>query len=224
MLGIVTGLQSELKLARRGSETRLCACAGGSAARAEERARELVAQGATALLSFGLGGGLAEVLEPGAVVIADRVVETDGDAAAKSWPTDPDWTASLMRREGMAVDARIEPVLGHDAPVQSSTAKLALSEQTGAALVDMESHGVARAAFERGIPFAVVRVVADPASCTLPEVALLGMDAHGNTRPLRVLGALLRRPQELPALIRLARQAGQATKVLAALANLPLAK
>lgn len=72
--------------------------------------------------------------------------------------------------------------------------KAALAARTGAQLVDMESYTFARCAQSMGIPWAIVRGVSDSASDTLaPEVPSF-IDAHGNTRHLCVLRALLRRP------------------------------
>ena len=52
-------------------------------------------------------------------------------------------------------------------------------QATGAAAADMESHVVARLAAELGLPFAVLRVIADPAEREVPPAALAGMRADG---------------------------------------------
>ncbi|MFP4003003.1 MAG: hypothetical protein ACLFV8_04440, partial [Alphaproteobacteria bacterium] len=95
---------------------------------------------------------------------------------------------------------------------------------SGAAAVDMESHAVARAARERGLPWAAIRAVADPANRTIPATAMAGLAPDGTARPWRVIRELTARPQDLPALIRLGRdaQAGLATLRGAALHLLPV--
>jgi adenosylhomocysteine nucleosidase len=96
-------------------------------------------------------------------------------------------------------------IAGVGAPVADAAAKAALFAATGAAAVDMESAVVARAAQRHGLPFAILRVIADPAHRPLPGAALVAMGADGEVDLLAVLRALIREPRQLPALIRLAR-------------------
>jgi adenosylhomocysteine nucleosidase len=70
--------------------------------------------------------------------------------------------------------------------------------------VDMESHVVAAVAAAAGLPFLVIRAIADPAGRALPAAALAGLSPDGGTRPWTVLLALARSPGQLIALIRLA--------------------
>ena len=81
-------------------------------------------------------------------------------------------------------------------------------------MVDMESGAVAKAARAAGLPFCVIRSVADPASRALPAAALAGLDAEGNARPLAVMAGLLRRPQDLPGLIRVGLDSQRALSAL----------
>ena len=82
------------------------------------------------------------------------------------------------------------------------------------AVVDMESHRVARAAADADVLFAVLRVVLDPADLAIPASALGGLGPDGRTRPMAVLRALARRPRDLPALIGLAWRTRRALRVL----------
>ncbi|HEY0425948.1 MAG TPA: hypothetical protein VGC82_21710, partial [Rhodopila sp.] len=69
-LGFVTGLAAEARIASRfGYPVRV----GGTPAGAGVAASELIEQGATALVSFGLAGGLDPALRPGTVVVASIV-------------------------------------------------------------------------------------------------------------------------------------------------------
>jgi hypothetical protein len=68
----------------------------------------------------------------------------------------------------------------------------------------MESHVAARLAAERGLPFAVLRVIADSAAREIPPAALAGMGKDGRIDVLAVLVALRRAPGQLPALVGLA--------------------
>jgi len=96
-------------------------------------------------------------------------------------------------------------IAGVGAPVADAAAKTALFAATGAAAVDMESAVVARAAQRHGLPFAILRVIADPAHRPLPGAALVAMGADGEVDLVAVLRALILDPRQLPALIRLAR-------------------
>ena len=64
--------------------------------------------------------------------------------------------------------------------------------------------------------FAVIRAIADPAGRVLPRAALAGLGPDGEPRPIAVLGELVRRPWELPALLAVA---GDARRALATLEN-----
>jgi hypothetical protein len=109
-------------------------------------------------------------------------------------PTDERWTQVLLRARPDAVHA---PILGVDAPVSGPAEKMHLFRQTGAAAVDMESHIAASVAMQHGLPFAVLRVVADPAHQRVPQAALSGMRPDGSLDALGVLQALWRRPIDI---------------------------
>jgi adenosylhomocysteine nucleosidase len=95
-------------------------------------------------------------------------------------------------------------IAGVDAPLADAIGKHTLFAASGSVAVDMESAIVARAAQRHDLPFAILRVIADPAHRTLPSSALVAMRADGEVDLAAVLGALVRSPLELPALVRLA--------------------
>lgn len=94
-------------------------------------------------------------------------------------------------------------IAGVDSPLADAAGKAAFFTATGAAAVDMESAIVARAAQRHGLPFAILRVIADPAHRPLPSAALVAMRSDGEVDLAAVLGALAREPGQLPALVRL---------------------
>ncbi|MBV8536167.1 MAG: phosphorylase [Alphaproteobacteria bacterium] len=183
--------------------------AGASAARAETLADTLISRGATALLSFGIAGGLDPALRPGTVVLAREVVLPDGArlAADAAWA---DRVASAAR----TMTPHRAAIAGSERILTSTDQKVELHRRTAAAAVDMESHGVARAAARRSLPFLVIRAVADPAERALPQSAIAGLDGGGTVRPLSTLASLARDPRQLAALF------GVATDTLTALAAL----
>ena len=126
-------------------------------------------------------------------------------------PADAVWAASIAD----AIDGAVRgPFAGVAAPVVTPAAKAALHLATGAIAVDMESHKVARAAARRGIPFAALRAISDPATRALPPSALVGMTADGATNAGAVMRSLARRPQDLPGLIRAGLDVKKATAAL----------
>jgi hypothetical protein len=187
VIGVVTGLVFEVRDFRAGwGEGAPPAIAGlGEAARVA--AETLVADGACALVSFGLAGGLAPGLAPGRVVWAERVVS---DAA--TWRL-PAGAASAER-----VGASVGSLYGAAAPLLTPTDKRAVAARTGACVVDMESAHVLATAHRHGLPALVVRVVADPAERALPRLAAVAARPDGRLDPWATAAALLRYPLDWP--------------------------
>jgi adenosylhomocysteine nucleosidase len=201
-LGVVVGLATEARIARRAGWR--VAIGGGTAAGATAAAIALIEQGCTGLISFGLAGGLDPALRPGALVVPSAVI-----AGEVRHATD----AALSHILGGMTP---HTVAGADAIVAGIAAKRALRKLTGAAAVDLESGAVARTATTRGLPFAVLRAICDPADCALPPAALLALDAGGEVSAWRVLASLAAHPAQIPALFALARDAAAAKRSLAA--------
>lgn len=209
-LGVVTGLRAEAECLTAAGVIGTF-CAGGSARRALAGALALADRGAGALLSFGIGGGLDPGLAPGDLVVADWVIAADG----RRFATDPAWRARLRR---LPISVSVASIAGSDRMLHGPAAKAALRAATGAAVVDMESHGVAAAAAARRLPFMAVRAVADPAGRAVPWCARAGLSPDGRARPLPVLGRLILHPWELPALFAVARDRARALQSLRRLA------
>jgi adenosylhomocysteine nucleosidase len=190
---VVVGLAFEARIAAGPSTRVICSGDGKNLAAALELA---VAAGCRGLMSFGVAGGLAAELRPGACVVASEIV-----SSVDRLPTDPHWSRNLLDTMPNAMSG---VVLGMPEPIIDPAAKRALRRQTGAHTVDMESHLVAQAAAALGLPLAAIRVVADPADRGLPLSALAGMRPDGRTDTMAVLRTLVRQPRELPALIRTA--------------------
>ena len=170
---------------------------GGDSARLEAEIEWAVgSRGVRGIISFGVAGGLAPGLAAGSCLVARAVVTRQG----QRFETDRKWTQKLSA----SVNAPIVDVLGVDEAILHSTAKRALHVSTGAVAVDMESHIAARVAARHALPFAVFRVVADPAESQLPHAAMVGMRRDGTLAVSAVLRSLLRDPRQFPALMRTA--------------------
>lgn len=206
-LGFVTGLRSEAVIVEAAAreapeETRpLLFCAGVRSGRTEAGIRRLVADGAGALVSFGIAGGLVPGLSPGRLVLASAVQTAGGP----SYGVDIAWRGRLLARLAGALEPALGELAGSDVVLRTAEEKSRLHGQTAALAVDMESHVLARVAQERGLPCLVVRTIADPAGAGVPASALVGIGPMGETRPFAVLKQAALTPWEWPALLRLGR-------------------
>ena len=165
-----------------------------------------VKKGCRSIISFGVAGGLAPHLVPGDWIVASSVID-----AQDSHPTDKVWSEKMLK---MIPGARYAPIVGANAAVAHPDAKRQMHVETGAAVVDMESHLVARFASTHGLSFAAVRVVIDPAHRVVPEAALSGMRPDGGTSVTAVILDLSARPSQLPDLLRVTVDAYAARRAL----------
>jgi adenosylhomocysteine nucleosidase len=189
---------SELALLGEGS---LLALSGIGCAAAAAAAQALVDAGVSALMSFGMAGGLDPALKPGSVVIPCELLSTDGVryAACREW------------REQVA--AAVSPLcavtegnlLTSSHPIETPADKAAAFRNTGAAAVDMESAAVAEIAANHKLPFIAVRVIVDTAADVLPR-AVVAASRAGRVQFARLIGGLILAPREIGSLIRLAQR------------------
>jgi adenosylhomocysteine nucleosidase len=179
---------------------------GGDAQRLAAALEREFTRGAAAIISFGIAGGLAAAAMPGTWLVADAVI-----ARASRWPVDAAWAAALANRLPGAVRGDLA---ASDAIIAEADGKHALGKATGALAVDTESHVVAAFAAAHGIPFAVFRVIADPATRALAPATSYGMRSDGTIDQRAVLGAVVRRPGQLPLLMRNAMDVRTALRAL----------
>lgn len=183
---------------------------------AAQAARQQIADGACALISWGSAGGLTD-LPSGAIVIGSSVCDVHGQAILARAIEDESLFASLGAVSGL----HRGKILGVDEPVLACKDKRALGERTGALVVDMESHALAAVAREYGLPLLVCRVVLDASDRFVPAMVMNAV--HGSrARIAPIVAGLLRRPNNLPAILKLGVDARRARRRLRALAE-PLA-
>jgi adenosylhomocysteine nucleosidase len=204
---VAVGLHFEARLAHDEGVAKVCCGRGSEIAVALAIA---VGPGCAGIVSFGIAGGLDPQLRPGTHIVASSVIGANGVRSAL--PTDERWSRILLQSRPNSVHA---PVLGVDAAVTEPGDKLRLFRETGAAAVDMESHIAASIADSHGLPFTVLRVVADPAGQRIPQAALCGMRADGSLDALAMLRELWRRPGDIASMPNVARNAWVARTALA---------
>ena len=147
-------------------------------------------------------------LRAGDIVLSTEVIDED-----RRWLS----SESLRPRiSGLVseIGALEGPVLGAQIAVATKRDKRRAWRETGAIAVDLESVVVARAAAALGIPFVVLRAIADPAARELPPAALVALADDGTPAFGPMLASVLRRPKQLPTLVAVAREARQALQAL----------
>jgi adenosylhomocysteine nucleosidase len=222
--GIVAALAAEARLLGPArphatvlalSDGTLLAVSGMGPSAAAAGAQQLLEAGATALVSFGVAGGLDPTLEPGALVLPDEVISADGArrTTARGWR---ELVASAVANRYPASHGAL---LTCREPLCSPADKARAFRETGAVAVDMEGFAIAEIAANRGLPFLAVRSVLDAAADTLPPTLLGAIDARGAASAGRILGALVRAPREWPDVLRLARCLRAAARPLVSVAR-----
>lgn len=184
---------------------------GGHAARLACDA--LLAAGARSLVSWGCAGGLDESVRTGTVIVAAHVA----GSAAIVWSPARQWSDRVAGAIGDAVPVVRGTLACPDHAVRAPAEKRALARR-GMIAADMESAVVAEIAERAGVPWIVVRAVADTAAMAVPSSVTDAVDAAGRLSPLRLARALLRQPGDvrlLPPLARGFRGALRALRIVA---------
>src|SRR5579863_4268633 len=163
-------MRAEAKIASAPG-VRVFACGGNVGLRAAA-IRHAVFSGAPAIVSFGIAGGLLAHMRPGHWIVATAVC-----AGERRIDADAAWTARLAERLPLA---EVGVIVSVPAPVRRPHQKRHLQARTGACAVDMESFQAAALAQELGVPFAAVRVVADPLERELPPAVHTGLQTDGS--------------------------------------------
>ena len=200
---VVVGMAFEARIARGLGVPVVC---GGDGHNLQTSLARAMAAGCGGLISFGVAGGLRPDLKPGTCVIASTILDDEMNCA-----TDARWAQRLMK---IVPSAALGPIVGVREPIAHAADKSALHRQTGAIAVDMESHVVARAALQHGVPLAAMRVVVDPVERTIPRSALAGARPDGTIDPVAVMRSLLRNPTDLGGLLRMSFDARTARATL----------
>jgi hopanoid-associated phosphorylase len=194
---VVTGVAREARSASgAGIET---ICSGGSPANLRRLLMKEAYSNITAVISFGIAGGLNPALIPGHVIAADAVV-----SQVHRWPTNPDITDAMVSElQAAGLSVLRASIVGVDEALLDPQAKAISRQRTGGAIVDMESHIAAEYAAERKLPFAALRVVCDPSERSLPPLVNQALTPEGQIDYKGVFSSLMRQPGQVSDLFRL---------------------
>ena len=140
------------------------------------------------VISAGFAGGLVDPLRRGHFVLANEVVDPEGNQIAIPLPVEETSLESDKRLHS----GRLATV---DAIVATEDAKRALGEASGAIACDMETSAVAQACAEQGTRLLSVRIISDAVDDQLPpEVATLLAQKTWASKLGAATGALFKRP------------------------------
>jgi adenosylhomocysteine nucleosidase len=159
------------------------------------------------LLSAGFGGALSKELRRNDVILAQEVMNAQGDKLAIDVTVNPDSAEPGPR-------LRPGKILTVDHIVRSAAEKAELNKRLGADVVDIETFAVASVCSQRGVRFLAVRVVSDDASVDLPREVVSILGRSGGYRLGAAVGAVWRRPGSLKDLWKLREDAVSAAEVL----------
>jgi adenosylhomocysteine nucleosidase len=163
------------------------------------------------VIVVGISGGLSLGLAAGQLLAAREVRDRAGVAAAP----DLDLTNRIIRRAG-ATGATLYSSADILWTADSKAEVYATLGGRPVAAVDVETAVYARAAASRGIPYAALRVVLDPAEESLPLDFNTCRDSSGSVSPFRVATRALARRTIVPALWRLRGRVAECSRRLAA--------
>ena len=213
LLGVVIALPAEARafLGRQSWQTldgrRICrttmadatplvgVIAGVGYKKALAAAQWLVQNDATELAAVGVAGGLVPDVKSGDLVLAESVCENPTGTAATRYAVDRCWAGAVQSAlAASGLSSRRGAIFTSRQAVLTTGDKKALSCQSHALAVDMESAALARVAVIAGYPFFVLRAICDAAGQSVPEDLFICLDSNGRVSPSALLRALTRRP------------------------------
>jgi adenosylhomocysteine nucleosidase len=186
--------------------------------RAADTARRALPSFASAdlVIATGLAGALSEELQPGDLVLADRLVlddERPGLAPTTIAIPPVDLARFKAALEAHPLKFATGAILTAARILKNGAAKRDARANTGALAVDMESAAIAAETHRCGMRFVCVRAVLDTVDEEIVGAELAGPD--GEVRLLAAAGFVLRNPAAVIALAHMARSLNRATAALA---------
>jgi adenosylhomocysteine nucleosidase len=192
-----SGLAVEAKIARAAGFTVVVGVGD------RDRTSALVATAAVqtnCLVSFGIAGGLAPDLKAGTVIVSGEVV-----SERCRWEVALPYRR-LLTKFAHSIGATEGAVFGASSILATRAENGRAWTTTRSLAVDLESEIVARTASALGLPFIVLRAIADTAHRELPPASLVPLLADGRPSVARVFASIARRPFQLAEVFGLAHE------------------
>jgi adenosylhomocysteine nucleosidase len=153
----------------------------------------------TALISFGLAGGLSSELNVGDIVISSKLYSTD----RQSFPYHSDTNLLSLALQNPRGDiVRMGKIVTTAQVASEPDEKRSLGLTYDADVVDMESYWIAKVADENKVPFLAIRGISDTYKEKLPPFEQL-LEVNGRLRLLKVILFFLSHPGQIILLARL---------------------
>jgi adenosylhomocysteine nucleosidase len=181
---------------------------------AQAAARALVDAGVSALMTFGMAGGLDPGLKAGSIVLPGELISPSG----ARFITCRTWRERIAAAVSSSRAVSEGSLLSSALAIESVAAKAAAYKSSGAVAVDMESTAVAEVAAAAHLPFIAVRVIVDTAADVLPR-AVVAASRAGRVRMGRLIAGLLLAPGQIKPLIRLSQRYRTAMRSLRVIAE-----
>ena len=220
MLGIVVSLPWELKSLtyqkiplgawRSIANNTMVALSGVGAERAHAAGSVLIAEGATALLSWGCAAALEDSVSPGYLILPERIIGASGDV---HWVS-TEWHRRLYQTLKSRQPIRTDPLVESPVVVKTAAEKRELAQRTQAAATDMESAAQARLAQEQRLPFMAIRAILDTVSTDIPKNVLKAVGPQGDISVAKLLASVFLLPTDWVRIVRLGIQFNAAQRAL----------
>ncbi len=179
----------------------LMCVSGIGPARARAAGGRLLAHGANALLSWGTAVALDSELAPGHLLLPRSVLDADRSPE----PISPDWQQQLYGQLSARFPVTDRPMIATDRVLTRPAQKRHLFAESGAVAADMESAELAAVAREAGVPFVVLRAIADSVDTNIPDWIAGKIDGFGRVRIASMLLPLIMHPMDWVGIAGLAR-------------------
>jgi len=171
--------------------------------------------GADLVIGTGVVGALSSELEPGDLILADRIFASraQGESAVQVGTLDDAQLRTIGKLLSTAGLIYTTGAILTTDRVLTTGEKRGAKHSTDTIVVDMESSAIAVEAAARGLPFIVLRSVLDEVDDEVVGAEMV--DQEGKVKPLAATTFLVRNPGMVLKLPRMIRNLSRATKAIA---------
>ena len=193
-----------------GGQINILVCGMGRE-RAHSAAQKMAVSGCDALVSWGTAGALLPNIKPGSLIIPESIMTQEDEIIQ---------TASTWRRQVVKElnDCPDDVYLGRLSDsmqvLTSAKEKYAAREHGDSIAVDMESATIALVARQENVAFISIRAISDSAYMSIPESILSYTDPYGRVQISQLIPAILKRPADIPKIVKLAMGYRSASRTL----------